>query len=569
MPCTRGRRLFSAIALGAAISVGITPIAEAGISVQDAFNGLVSSATGAGYYSTGSRNVFVAGTFRVWVPSQTVQLVSLTPPPISAGCSGISMNFGGMSFISGHAFQKLVKNIMQAAPGYVIYLAIGVLCPLCKDVLSTLQALAQKANQLGLNSCAVARGMLSSAAKDLTQMAGNHGLGAGLKNFCSTTSAVSGASSSFLSAMSNACSSASSALSAVDTFAAGGENKASQVASIHGNKEWIGLTNAGFSNTSVKELLLSVTGFSVIGSKSGQGGAPAPAVYPGWVSQKTLDGKTNKQMGSLLLMLLLFGNDPARSLQYLEAGPSSIWASATPRMQAALEGEFAHAVNNNYQALPFYLCRSHAGGPGGSLDAPMLTPVTMSGVAAMCDDPVATTVGAVTSAQNALVGGYGLYVDVWSNLQKAVKRIELGQPIPLAAIRLMQMTPLPVYQMVNVAAVYPAAATQLVKTYSYFISVLIAEAIVEQWVSMPTDRTPGRASAGLQASRAVQALAEEIGASVSHAKGALSQALATQQRILASLKLINHEIFQQMVGNGMQGNLLFTQGLASGLASGH
>jgi hypothetical protein len=564
------RLFFKIIASVMAAWMVATPSVFAAFSVSQAFSGLLqaSSASGPGYYHTATRGVFVGGSLRVWTPTQSVQFISLTPPSLEAGCGGISMFFGGFSFINGAQFAALVKNLMQVAEGMAIELGIRALCPMCADVLAEMHNLADKANALTQNNCAVAKGLLTAAANHLgVPTSFRSG-----KNLCAQSGAASGLYKDYLSAADGACSSVAGALSSIlpnleKAARATGLSKAyaditasTKAASVIGNQNWILLTQAGYADTAVKELILSIIGDKVQ-YKDGK-----PFTYPGWIGSKG-DQLSAQVAARQLLEMLLFGTNPSQSKAALQTALAADTNTNAKAIQDLFFQAFQDAQNGTFTNRSVLEC---FGGSTAHRIAPSsFTPYSGIGggqaTLVACNYP---TVKKASDTTNPLISGDGLLTQVGILLTQAVNAVASDKPIPPKAIALMQVVPLPIYQMVNVAAVYPAAAAQLVHNYSTFIAILIAQSILRHWMEVPSTIVSGSPDVDIKAVETMQAIATQIGEMADSAKGSIGVALGTQDKILASLQTINNVIYQQMSGSGLQGNLLFTQGLAAGITRG-
>lgn len=552
-------------------------------SAESAFSGLVSSANisvdSPGYLNSATRNVFVGGSMHMWVPRQTVQLISISPPSFSAGCGGIDFFLGGFSFINAAQFQALIKNIMQAALGYAIQLGIRTLCPMCADILATLQKLAQKANQMGMDSCQMAQNLvnkgfemagLGSYGKDGTfslnssggpanQTATNDSKDADAT--CSTLAAKAGDSDSFFGAMSSVCNGMSSALGKINQYldspfgGATKEGVAGMVSGVSLNPTWIGLTQAGYSSTAFKELVMSVSGFTV---KPTYGSNVGKSInYPGW-NTEALSGDSR---ANVLIALLLFGNDPqAGFTQFKNESGTNLSAQDLAQIQQTV----THIENLQLDGLPMYVCGTKNAQADdqvtyGSNHVPPITSVTGSGdsnVLSECQYAGHENIG---NTHNPLIAGQGIYFNVYKTLNAAVKAVATDSPMPQDAINLMQITPLPVYKMVNIAAVYPGAAAQLVDTYSYLIATLIVQSLVSNW-SMPEAQGLGQQGVGNgDLMKMANSIVTAVAKSTQSAAGSIGVALREQQAIMASIKAINSTIYQKLSATGLQGNMLFSQ----------
>lgn len=85
--------------------------------------------------------------YAVFQPFQVV------PPSIRAGCSGIDLTFGGMSYLNKNNLQRFLQMLLQGIPSYLFQLALQTVCPQCAELLNNLTALANQINAMGLNSC--------------------------------------------------------------------------------------------------------------------------------------------------------------------------------------------------------------------------------------------------------------------------------------------------------------------------------------------------------------------------------------------------------------------------------
>lgn len=111
-------------------------------------------------------NLYTGGSLFMRMPKRTYQLATVTPPSWNAGCGGIDLFAGGFSFINKEQFVAMLRNIGSNALGYGFKLAIQNLCPTCDNVMQALQATAQAANRLNMDSCEAAKGVVNAAVPD-------------------------------------------------------------------------------------------------------------------------------------------------------------------------------------------------------------------------------------------------------------------------------------------------------------------------------------------------------------------------------------------------------------------
>lgn len=111
-------------------------------------------------------NMLTGGSMFMRTPRHTYQLVTMTPPSWGAGCGGIDLFAGGFSFINKEQFVAMLRNIGSNSLGYAFKLAIQNLCPTCDNVMQALQATANSANRLNVDSCEAAKGLVNASIPD-------------------------------------------------------------------------------------------------------------------------------------------------------------------------------------------------------------------------------------------------------------------------------------------------------------------------------------------------------------------------------------------------------------------
>lgn len=127
----------------------------------------------AGYYSGGS--VFSRSAVR------SVQLMQVDLPSFRAGCGGIDLFAGGFSFINSDELIKTMRNVMNNAKGYGMLLALEEVTPQIANGMKYIQDMANKINQMNINSCETAEGLVGgiwpktqSAQRQVCQDVGNN-----------------------------------------------------------------------------------------------------------------------------------------------------------------------------------------------------------------------------------------------------------------------------------------------------------------------------------------------------------------------------------------------------------
>ncbi|MEG3223282.1 conjugal transfer protein TraH [Vibrio gigantis] len=125
------------------------------------YNANVSNPTA---YQGQSANYYTGGSLFVRNKIVDAQLVSVTVPSISAGCSGIDMFMGGFSHINSDQLVKLGKAIIHNAPPFIVNLALQTWAPQLKQNLDNLQAIADKYLNQSVNSCEAAQAAIGGLA---------------------------------------------------------------------------------------------------------------------------------------------------------------------------------------------------------------------------------------------------------------------------------------------------------------------------------------------------------------------------------------------------------------------
>ena len=116
----------------------------------------------AGYWSGGG----LSARTRV----KNAQLGTLQLPGINAGCGGIDMYMGGISFISRDGIVQALRSIGSNAAGYAFKLALKTMAPMIDGIMEDLNTLANQINQANINSCETAATLLGGVwpKNDLT-----------------------------------------------------------------------------------------------------------------------------------------------------------------------------------------------------------------------------------------------------------------------------------------------------------------------------------------------------------------------------------------------------------------
>lgn len=163
----------TAAMLLAILAVTSTPshATDMGTDLQNQFN-IMSNVTHPGAYQSASRGVLDGGSVYLRNPVMTVHPITITPPSISAGCHGIDLRGGSLSFISASQFIDALRAIASNAPSYAFSQALAGMCPQCFQIIKDLQNDIQHINSLSMNSCKTAENLVDAPFADQGGLAG-------------------------------------------------------------------------------------------------------------------------------------------------------------------------------------------------------------------------------------------------------------------------------------------------------------------------------------------------------------------------------------------------------------
>ena len=135
-----------------------------------------SNSGGPGAYSVQGENIYTLGYSEIHfgMPQGNIQLISVTPPSFSVGCSGIDATFGSFAML-GQKLLTAVKSIISSGTVliFAFNMALGILCKQCQQIMNQIEGIANKLNGLNFNSCQVAEAAAGWAGQDLNLMGGS------------------------------------------------------------------------------------------------------------------------------------------------------------------------------------------------------------------------------------------------------------------------------------------------------------------------------------------------------------------------------------------------------------
>ena len=118
--------------------------------------GGVANTTGGSAYQDQTAGHYTGGSLYARNTVHNTQLATMQVPGYRAGCGGIDMHFGALSYISSEQLVKVMRSIGSSMASYGLMLAIETMSPQVKNIITELNDLAQKVNMANINSCKVA-----------------------------------------------------------------------------------------------------------------------------------------------------------------------------------------------------------------------------------------------------------------------------------------------------------------------------------------------------------------------------------------------------------------------------
>lgn len=125
--------------------------------LSSAMEGMFTATTVPQAFNTPSMTGVAFGSASVRFPVQNFNIISFDPPRINAGCSGIDMYMGSFAFINAEQLKTMLRAFAQGAVGFAFKAAIRSVCGSCAATLDDLQAITQRLNAMGKNTCALSK----------------------------------------------------------------------------------------------------------------------------------------------------------------------------------------------------------------------------------------------------------------------------------------------------------------------------------------------------------------------------------------------------------------------------
>lgn len=135
---------------------------DVGRDLDDFFDGIgfSSNTTSPAAYESQAAGSYGSGSLVARNPVRQFQLTQLDLPSYRAGCGGIDLYTGSISFLKGDRLKELGKAVMANSAAYAFDVALATTIPELKQIKDNLQDLEQKVNQASINSCTASQNLV-------------------------------------------------------------------------------------------------------------------------------------------------------------------------------------------------------------------------------------------------------------------------------------------------------------------------------------------------------------------------------------------------------------------------
>jgi conjugative transfer pilus assembly protein TraH len=151
---------IKALALG--MMLAHATFADVATDMGAFFNGIhvASNITKPAAFMSQAAGFYGGGSLYARTRVSRYQLITLDLPSYSAGCNGIDLFTGSLSFLSHEKLVDLGKQVMTSSGAYAVDVMLATTVPELKQVRDYLQTMAQKINQMSVNSCEMAQNFI-------------------------------------------------------------------------------------------------------------------------------------------------------------------------------------------------------------------------------------------------------------------------------------------------------------------------------------------------------------------------------------------------------------------------
>ncbi|MBA4092414.1 MAG: conjugal transfer protein TraH [Sphingobium sp.] len=155
---------LSLTALATIAFVAISPSVQAQSWAESWFDNVTYTSPGS--FEDQTRGYVTAGGMSGRVDVHNDYLMSLSLPKVKAGCGGIDMFLGGMSFLDPDYLVQKLESILQAAPAVAFQYLLETLDEKMGNIISKMEAATNFLNSIQVNDCRLANRMVQIAKGD-------------------------------------------------------------------------------------------------------------------------------------------------------------------------------------------------------------------------------------------------------------------------------------------------------------------------------------------------------------------------------------------------------------------
>lgn len=156
----------------------ITMVLACCLSANTVFAGflddfIANKTTGnANYLSGQQRGMLFGGSFAAhWPVTENNNLITTSPPKISAGCGGIDFYGGSFAFLKPEMLVKKLQNVLQNSAGTAFMMALDAVCSKCNTLMNMAENLSNNLNKMSMDDCNAAKGLVTSVRSSAEDIA--------------------------------------------------------------------------------------------------------------------------------------------------------------------------------------------------------------------------------------------------------------------------------------------------------------------------------------------------------------------------------------------------------------
>jgi conjugative transfer pilus assembly protein TraH len=125
--------------------------------------GATSNTSTPGSFQDQAAGYYTGGGFMMRQKNQAFQPLQVSLPQFGAGCRGIDVYLGGMSYMNGRQLVQMMKNMGSQAPTYGFQLALKTLSPQIETLFAQLRKIAMDINAAQMEDCRMVQQLYAAA----------------------------------------------------------------------------------------------------------------------------------------------------------------------------------------------------------------------------------------------------------------------------------------------------------------------------------------------------------------------------------------------------------------------